>query len=91
MGLVKKANGYEARQTSEGLTKEHTLMLSRASNLHNLLFYAHSAFCLIDQTQTFSLAHFPIFAGMFLFCAGSRSKKVKKKIEQKGFIPIPLY
>ena len=25
-----------------------------------------------DQTQTFSLAHCPIYAEMFLFCAGSR-------------------
>ena len=68
-------------QTSKGLTKEHTLVLSRASTLHNLLFYAHSL-CLIDKTQTFSLAHCPIHAGMFLFCAGSTLKKVIKKIEQ---------
>ena len=53
-------------------------MLSRASTLHNLLFYAH-LLCLFDQTQM--LAHCPKYAGMFLFCAGSQLKKVNKKIE----------
>ena len=56
-------------------------MLSRALTPRNLLFYAHLLF-LIDQTLTFSLAHCPIYAGMFLFCAGSRLKKVNKKIER---------
>ena len=79
--IVNRGNGYETRQTSEGLTKEQTLMLVRVSALHNLLFYAHSL-CLTDQTQTFSLAHCPIYAGMFLFFAESRLKKVNKKIEQ---------
>ena len=61
--------GYETRQTSNALTKEQTMMLSRTSMLHNLLFSAHSL-CLIDQIQTFSLAHCLVSAGMFLFCAG---------------------
>ena len=61
-----QGNGYETRQTSKGLTKEHTLMLSKASTLHNLLFYAH-ILCLIDQTQTFSLPHCPIY-DMEFFC-----------------------
>ena len=56
---------------------EQTLTLRRATTLHNLLFYAHSI-CLIDQTQKFSLAHCPIYAGMFLFCAGSRLKSEQK-------------
>ena len=44
-----QGNGYETQETSKGLTKEDTLMLSRASTLHNLLFYVH-LLCLIDQT-----------------------------------------
>ena len=71
-------NGYETRQTSKGLTKEQTLILSRTSTLHNHLFYSR----LIDQIETFSLAHYPICAETFLFCAGSQLKKVNKKIEQ---------
>ena len=67
--VVKRGNGCETRQTSNALTKEHTMMLSRTSILHNLLFSAHSL-CLIDQIQTFSLAHCLVSAGMFLFCAG---------------------
>jgi len=79
--IVNKGNGYKTRQASKGLTKEQTLMLSRTSTLHNLLFYAHSL-CLIDQTQTFLLAHCSICAGMCLFCSGSPLKKVNKKIKQ---------
>ena len=37
---------------------------------------------LTDQIETFSLAYYSIYAEMFLFCAGSRLKKVNKKIEQ---------
>ena len=33
-----EGNGYETRKTSKGLIKEQTLMLRRASALHNLLF-----------------------------------------------------
>ena len=76
-----EGNGYETRKTSKGLIKEQTLMLRRASALHNLLFYHAHSLCLIDQTQTFSLAHCPIYAEMFLFGAGSRLKKGNKKIE----------
>ena len=71
-------NGYETRQTSKGLTKEQTLILRRTSTLHNLLLYSH----LTDQIETLSLAYYSIYAEMFLFCAGSRLKKVNKKIEQ---------
>ena len=71
-------NGYETRQTSKGLTKEQTLILRRTSTLHNLLLYSH----LTDQIETFSLAYYSIYAEMVLFCAGSRLKKVNKKIEQ---------
>ena len=54
--------------------------------VHNiyLLFYAHSL-CLIDQTQTFSLAHRPIYVGLLLFCGGSRLKKVNKKDRTMSF------
>ena len=72
--IVKRGNGYETRQTSEGMTKEQTLMWSRASTLNNLLFYAHS-FSIIDQTQTFSLTHCPICA------AGVTVGKSEKEIE----------
>ena len=66
-------------------------MLSRAATLHNyLLFYAHSL-RLVDQTKTFSLAHCPIYAGMFVFCAGSRLKKSEQKDRTMRFITIPLY
>ena len=78
---IVKGNGYKTWQTSKGLTKEQTLMLSRTSTLHNLLFYAHSS-CLIAQTQTFLLAHCSIYAGMCLFCSGSQLKTVNKKIKQ---------
>ena len=81
MIIVNKGNCYGTRQTSKGQTKEHTLMLSGASTLHNLLVHTHSL-CLSDHTQTFSLAHCPIYARVFLFCAGSRLKKVNKKIDQ---------
>jgi len=65
--IVNKGNGYQTRQISKGLSKEQTLMLSTAATFHNyLLFYAHSL-RLIDQTETFSLAHRPIYAGMFVF------------------------
>ena len=73
-----QGNGYETRQTSKGLTKEQTLILRRTSTLHNLLLYSH----LTDQIETLSLAYYSIYAEMFLFCAGSRLKKVNKKIEQ---------
>ena len=63
-------------------------MMSRASTLQNLLFYVQSLY-LIDQSQTFSMARCPIYAGMFLFCAGSRSKKVNKRLEQWVSKPLP--
>ena len=76
-------NGYETRQTSKGLTKEQTLILSRTSTLHNHLFYSR----LIDQIETFSLAHYPICAETFLF---SVRRVTVEKSEQKdrtmGFI-----
>ena len=37
---------------------------------------------MLDQTQTFSLAHCPIYVGMSLFCVGLWLKEVSKKIEQ---------
>jgi len=49
--------------------QEQTLMISGAFTLHNLLFSALSLY-LIDQAQTFSLAHCPIYAGLFLFRQG---------------------
>ena len=39
--IVNGGNGYEALQTSKGLRKEQTLMLSKASTLHILFFHAH--------------------------------------------------
>ena len=56
---------------------KQTFTLRRATTLHNVLFYAHSI-CLIYQTQKFVLVHCPIYAGMFLFCAGSQLKSEQK-------------
>ena len=52
-----------------GKLQEQILMMSGAFTLHNLLFSVLSL-CLIAQTQTFSSAHCPIYAGMFLFRQG---------------------
>ena len=81
--IVNRGNGYETRQTSKGLTKEQTLMLIRASTLHNLLLYAHSI-CLIDQTDpdicTGSLSS--ICRNVFVLCSVTRKRQS---------ITIPLY
>ena len=74
--IVNRGNGYETPQTSEGLTEEQTLMLSRASTLHNLLFYAHSI-CLIDQKDpnicTGSLSS--ICRNVFVLCSVTRKRQ----------------
>ena len=63
----------------KGADKEQTLLLSRASTLHNLLFYAYSL-CLIDQTQTVSMAHFPIHIcrSVFVLCRVTVEKSEQK-------------
>ena len=65
-------------------------MLRWATALHNFLFDAQSL-CLIDQTQTFSLAFCPIYTTMLLFCTWLKLKKTNKpKDGTIGFIIIPL-
>ena len=59
------------------------MAFDKASTLQNILFYAH-LLCLIDQIQTFSLAHCPIYEVLFLFCARL------KKDRTMDFITIPL-
>ena len=53
-------------------------MLRWATALHNFLFDAQSL-CLIDQTQTFSLAFCPIYTTMLLFCTWLKLKKKNKQ------------
>ena len=86
--IVNKGNGYETLQTSKGLIKEQILMLSRASALHNVLFYAHSL-CLIDQTLTFSLARCQMYAGIFLCRVMVQTSEQKDRT--MAFTTIPLY
>ena len=65
-------------------------MLRRAYALRNLLFYAYWL-CLIDQTQTFSLAYCPAYAGNVLFCAGSwLNKEIEQWVSNKVNISLTV-
>ena len=74
-----EGNDYETRQTSEGVTKEQTLMLGRAQPCATSMFYAYHYACLTRPKRYQSLiVTSNIFRNVFVLCRVTVNKKGTK-------------